>query len=180
MKRIFAASVLFVLLSIQSSAQSDAKGSFGLGVGFDHGGFGAKLMALPSRNLGIFVGVGYAIAGTGFNGGLQGIFNSSGRARGYVIGMYGYNAAIKVIGDEEFNKLYYGPSFGGGVMLSGRHNQYNYWSFGLLIPVRDPAFQNKLDELENMGVSMSAVPPVGISIGFNFGFRPSASAQASR
>jgi hypothetical protein len=170
MKRLFTIGLLICVVS--GFAQGDSKGSFGVGLGFDYGGIGARIMGQPSKNFGIFGGVGYVVAGVGFNGGVQGIFNSKGRATGYVTAMYGYNAALKVTGMIQVNKIYYGPSFGLGVRLASRRNDINYWNFAILLPVRDPDFQRDIDGLNALGAKLSSVPPVGFSVGFNFGFRP--------
>jgi len=71
-------SILFCLflISLQGNAQDvillprtiDAT-SFGIGAGFDYGGFGGNLLIYPHRNIGIFGGFGYALAGFGYNEG---------------------------------------------------------------------------------------------------------------
>ena len=40
--------------------------SFGIGTGLDYGGFGGNVMIYPQRNIGIFGGFGYALAGFGY------------------------------------------------------------------------------------------------------------------
>ncbi len=45
--------------------------SIGLGIGLDHGGFGGNVTYYPVKNIGLFGGVGYAIAGVGFNVGAK-------------------------------------------------------------------------------------------------------------
>ena len=149
--------------------ESFSKANLGIGIGLDYGGIGGRLSITPSRNFGLFGGVGYAIAGVGYNVGLNGLFNYKKRAQGYLTGMYGYNAALLVTGTVEFKKLYYGITFGGGLLLHSRNGQ-NYWNFGLLIPIRDPEFQNQITSFQNQGIDMSDVPPIGISVGYHIKF----------
>ena len=160
----------FILIPLCTFSQGDdSKVNLGLGFGLDYGGFGARLTGTPSKNFGVFGSVGYALAGVGYNVGVQGIFNAKGRVVPYITGMYGYNAALVVTGAIEEKKIYYGPSFGLGMKLVSKKNA-NFWNFELLVPIRDPAFQDKIDELKNMGAVVSAVIPVAISVGYHFGF----------
>ena len=99
-------SILFILslsLATTSNAQrtynphaSDPdKNALGIGVGLDYGGLGINYTVYPQTNIGIFGGVGYAIAGVGYNFGVKLRTNPS-RATPFVMFMYGYNAAIAV------------------------------------------------------------------------------------
>jgi hypothetical protein len=152
-----------------------SKANLGFGVGLDYGGFGGRFTGMPSKNFGIFGSLGYAIAGVGVNGGIQGIFNPKGRATGYVTGMYGYNAALAVknsvsTSSYAFKKLYFGPSFGLGLKLASRRNESNWWNFEFLLPIRDSAFQKDMDDFKSQGVKMTNVPPFAVSFGYHINF----------
>ena len=81
------------------SSERIEKSSIGFGMGLDHGGYGINLVLYPGKNFGVFGGIGYAFAGTGFNAGLKiklvGV-NHKTHIYPYLLGMYGYNAAIAV------------------------------------------------------------------------------------
>ena len=96
---ILFAAVLFPLCAF--SQDDFSKVNLGFGAGLDYGGFGARVTGMPSKNFGVFGGLGYALAGVGFNGGVQGIFNSKGRAVPYLTAMYGYNGALVITGAIE-------------------------------------------------------------------------------
>jgi hypothetical protein len=146
--------------------------SLGLGLGFDYGGIGASLLYYPQKNIGLFFGGGYAIAGFGYNAGLKLKLSNEKPTvvSPFIMAMYGYNAAVAVSGNSSFDKLFYGPSFGAGIDIrSKRPNSKGYLSIALLIPVRNPDVNNYINDLQtNDGVSFSNLPPVGISIGYRF------------
>jgi hypothetical protein len=145
--------------------------NFGLGGGFDYGGFGAQMQVRPLPGLAFFGGGGYAVVGFGWNVGAMGRLLPDARWCPYGIGMYGYNAAIAVRGASQYNKLYYGLSFGLGVEMHRRDNPDNFWRFEFLLPVRDPAFQEDIDALKrNPLIDVSSEPPdFGIGVGYHFG-----------
>jgi hypothetical protein len=149
------------------------KTSLGLGIGMDHGGFGMNIVTYPGRNVGLFAGVGYAIAGVGFNGGLKIRFvpeSSTKSTHFYITGMYGYNAAIKVVDLPDFNKLFYGPTVGMGIDFGPRPGGKGYFSIGLLLPIRSAEVDDYMEELQyNYGVIFeNDLPPVGISLSYRF------------
>jgi len=151
--------------------------SLGLGMGFDYGGFGGNLLFYPQQNIGLFAGVGYAIAGTGFNAGIKArLLNKKGnqKLRPYLMAMYGYNAAIAVSGAEQYNKLFYNFSFAVGFDYCRNPTlKKNFWSFALTIPVRGEEVQEYMDDLkDNHGVEFkNSLPPVGVSIGYHIVFK---------
>jgi hypothetical protein len=155
-----------------SSAKNDVI-SFGLGIGLDHGGFGANLIFYPQKNIGLFAGGGVALAGFGFNGGIKLRLlpkGGSSAVHPYVEAMYGYNAAIYISDGPQYNKLFYGPTLGIGIDThSKKPGTRGYWSFALLIPIRSPDVQNYINSLQNDGVSFSNnLIPIGFSIGYKF------------
>jgi hypothetical protein len=147
--------------------------TLGPGMGFDYGGFGFSMTVYPQKNIGLFAGGGYALAGFGFNAGLKIRFvsdQSVKRTNIYLIGMYGYNAAIKVSGASDYDKLFYGPTFGIGLDYRNRPGCSGYWSIALLIPVRNSEVSDYMDDLENNhGVDFkTGLVPIGISVGYKF------------
>jgi hypothetical protein len=175
-------SILFILslcLATASNAQrtfnphaaDPDKNALGVGLGLDYGGIGINYTLYPQTNIGLFGGVGYALAGVGYNFGVKLRTNPS-RATPFVMFMYGYNAAV-VVKDggpgTNFNKIFYGPSAAIGVDLKSR-NGNGYWSLALTIPFRSPDVDNYMNDLTtNDGVSFPNKPlPIGFSVGYKF------------
>src|SRR5690242_6889821 len=89
--------------------------NFGLGLGFDFGGLGARAMVLPVKSLGIFGAAGYNFQRPAFNAGaLYRLFPEKTLTPTF-LGMYGYNGVIIIHGGNQYNKTYYGPTIGTGV-----------------------------------------------------------------
>jgi len=168
------------LLSGQTKAQEEIpevaqfdKISIGIGGGLDYGGFGGSLLMYPAKSVGLFAGAGYAFAGMGVNAGAKIRFISKTpvpRTTPYIMGMYGYNAVIAVYGANEYNKFFYGPSFGIGIDFPKRFERNGYWSIALLVPVRGPEAKNYMNELEtNHGIDFKiGLLPVAFSFGYKF------------
>jgi len=147
------------------------KSSFGIGGGFDFGGLGANVLVYPGKNVGLFGGVGYALGGIGYNAGAKfRIISKKHNTDPYAIIMYGYNAAIKVTGASQYNKLFYGPSFGIGLDFHPKHTERSYFSMALLVPIRSSAVNEYMDDLKNNhGVEFkNELLPVAFSIGYRF------------
>lgn len=147
------------------------KVNLGIGAGLDYGGLGADLLFYPHQNVGLFAGAGYAIAGFGFNAGVKYRFIPKKQPSGiapYAIAMYGYNAAVAVSGASQFNKLFYGPSFGAGLDFGLRPGRRGYWSAALLVPIRSSEAKEYIEDLENNeGVEFGiGLLPVAFSIGY--------------
>lgn len=141
--------------------------SLALGGGLDYGGFGANLLAYPHDNVGAFVGVGYALAGLGTNAGIKIRFNSPTNRRGYLLAMYGYNAAIVVSNVQDYKKLFYGPSFGAG--MDFKPGLGGHWSLGVMIPIRSADVDSYINTLRGQGASFkNTLLPFTISVGFRF------------
>jgi hypothetical protein len=170
--------LLFISISVQSQNSTNEtymhdKLSFGLGAGLDFGGFGGNLLFYPQKNVGLFAGAGYAIAGFGYNFGAKIRFvkeDQQPKIAPYITAMYGYNAAIAVTNATDFNKLFYGPSFGAGVDFKSKPEAKGYWTMGLLIPLRSADVDDYMDDLEdNHGVEFkSGLLPIAISVGYRF------------
>lgn len=147
--------------------------AIGLGAGLDHGGFGGNLTFYPMKSLGIFGGVGYALAGVGFNAGVKYRYipkKADARVRPFALAMYGYNAAVVVLNASQYNKMFYGPTLGAGIDLLGKAQRRGYWSFGVFVPIRKAEVKEYMEDLENsLGVDFSnTLFPVAVSIGYRF------------
>jgi len=145
--------------------------NLGVGFGLDYGGIGFSLLVYPQRNIGLFAGGGYAIAGMGYNVGVKLRFmaeESTSKAVGYVTGMYGYNAAVSVQNASDLNKLFYGFTLGAGVDLRSKTKKGGYWSLAVFLPFRSSEIDSYLNELEtNYGVEVkNGFLPITISIGY--------------
>ena len=165
------------LLQHAAMATGDTTGiektSAGLGFGMDFGGFGFNFHHYIHKNVGLFAGVGYALADVGFNGGIKGRFLTGERTFGvfpFIEAMYGYNAAIVVENASEFNKMYYGPTFGVGLDWKPKPVSKGCWTIALLIPMRSDDVDAYMNDLEaNHGVVFkSDLPPVGFSFGYRW------------
>jgi hypothetical protein len=147
--------------------------NIGPGFGFDYGGIGANLMVYPQKNIGIFFGGGYAIAGFGYNTGIKLRLSPDGgkSVTPFLTAMYGYNAAVAISGSPEYNKLFYGPTFGLGIDIRSRKpSSLGYLSIALMVPIRNADAQNYIDFLKTQyGASFTNdLIPIGFSIGYKF------------
>jgi hypothetical protein len=179
-KTVFLILTLFCVITNGSKATNGLNSnnsidhtSISIGVGMDHGGFGGKFLVYPQNNFGLFVGAGYAIAGFGINCGFKvRLINEKKQSKisPYLIGMYGYNAAIAVTNADQYNKLFYGPTFGIGLDFRPNPESIGYWSFALLLPIRSSEVNNYIDDLKNNhGVEFkNGLVPIGISFGYRF------------
>lgn len=147
-------------------------GSFGVGFGQDYGGIGARLTFLPDQHVGIFGSVGYIFAGVGYNVGVMARIQPEEKVVPTFSIMYGYNAAIKVSGAPQYDKIYYGASIGAGIVSKSSRQPTNYWHFGLILPFRPSEFDTDFDTLKSNPsiVGLEKPWPVTISIGYHFSF----------
>jgi hypothetical protein len=141
--------------------------SLGLGLGIDYGGIGGKFTFAPAKHFVLFAAVGYNFNNAGFNGGMIFRMAPEKKVSPFATVMYGYNAVIVVQGVEQANKTYYGPTFGFGIELKAKSN--NFWNFGVNIPVRSGEYKDDFDALDrNPDIDMTAPFPVAISVGYHF------------
>jgi hypothetical protein len=164
------------LLIAQTNTQDPRKPdivNFGPGIGFDYGGLGVNFMVYPQKNIGIFFGGGYALAGFGYNTGVKlRISPDNGTVvNPFLTAMYGYNAAVVIPDNTQLNKLFYGPTIGVGLDIRSRKpSSKGYLSLALMVPLRNSDPQNYMDFLKNeYGVSFANdLLPVGFSVGYKF------------
>ena len=116
---IFLLCLLFVSTSIRVSGQQVAEPPphtyLGLGLGQDFGGIGFRVDVLPEDHISLFAGLGYALAGFGYNVGAHARLLPGHKVCPYVTAMYGYTAVITVKNASQYDKIYYGPTFGAGL-----------------------------------------------------------------
>ncbi len=146
--------------------------SLGIGLGQNFGGIGGNLLFYPQQNIGFFGGLGYAMAGAGYNVGTKVRFFSkkNPRTNFYLTGMYGYNAAVTVKNENQYNKMFYGPTFGLGIDTGKRSYKKGYWTMALLFPFRDTEVDDYFNDLEdNHGVKFeNSLLPFTFSFGYHF------------
>ncbi len=147
------------------------KTSLGIGIGLDYGGIGGNLLYYPHKNVGVFAGVGHALAGLGYNIGVKARLLPSkpgGKIAWHLMAMYGYNAAVYVQGGTQYNKLFYGPSFALGFDHKKSPEKRGYWSLDIILPIRSSEVQDYFDDLkENHNVEFkNGLFPIGISFGY--------------
>jgi hypothetical protein len=120
--------------------------------------------------VGVFGGIGYAIAGVGVNAGVKlRIPSKKHYTDPYFLAMYGYNAAIKIKGASEYNQFYYGPSFGFGLDFRLKQMQKGFWTMALIVPVRKSEVNDYMDYLEGLGADFkNGLSPVMLSFGYHF------------
>jgi hypothetical protein len=143
--------------------------SAGFGLGLDYGGLGLNLTVYPQENIGLFGGFGYALAGVGYNAGVKlRLLPGHSQVRPFLTGMYGYNAAVYVANSMQYDKLFYGPSFGAGVDIGAMREGRGYLSLAILIPIRSPDVDNYINSLKtNYGVTFNnTLLPIAFSIGY--------------
>ncbi len=158
----------------QEQVQEEAKlikSHVGFGMGMDYGGFGGRFTVLPTQRLGVFGALGYNLLGLGFNAGANFRISPRKQICPYVGAMYGYNAVIKVTGEETFDHTYYGPTFNFGLEFWSSVNP-RFFNLELLLPLRASAYYDDYKYLkDDLGVKFAAPPiPIGITLGYHFAF----------
>ena len=75
-----------------------------------------------------------------YNLGLRKDFKSKSMTQFYLMGMYGTNAAIKVVGLPAYDRLYTGVSFGCCIKINSRKTAGNHWDIGILVPAKSELY----------------------------------------
>jgi hypothetical protein len=170
---------LFVALSFSVYAQSEnpyadeeSSGSvnFGVGLGLSYGGIGARLSVFPISHVGAFGAIGYNFHKAGYN--IGGIFRMLPEKKvcPVLMGMYGYNGVVIVQGADQYNKTYYGPSFGAGAEIRF-HDGQTFLNLELLLPLRSAQWDTDVDNLlNNPDIEITRPLPVTFSIGYHTKF----------
>lgn len=145
--------------------------NFGFGLGLDYGGLGAKVSVLPIKQLALFAGLGYNFHKAGVNFGVTGRIPRDGRVVPVFTGMYGYNGVIVIQGASQFNKTYYGPTFGGGVEIHSNRRE-DFVNLQLFVPIRSQAFYDDWEAIKNNPafVINTSPLPIAFCVGYHFKF----------
>jgi hypothetical protein len=168
---------LFLVLSAGLKAQEAATPTpvssdhlyLGIGAGLDHGGFGVRADVPVTNGIALFLGVGYALVGPGWNLGALYRFKTASNVRAYATALYGYNGVIMVQDAEQYNDVYYG--FSGGFGLEFRNPRTsNFFRMAVLVPFRSAEFWSDWNDLkDNKGIEVKQGPlPVAFSVGYHF------------
>jgi hypothetical protein len=123
--------------------------TLGIGIGQEFGGIGGNIFYYPQKNIGLFLGIGDALADIGFNSGLKLRLVSSKHKSifiPFIIGMYGYNTAVFITGTTQFNKLYYGTTVGLGFDFHAYQESKHYWTVSFLVPQRSSAVNDYIND----------------------------------
>lgn len=161
----------------QSSAATNEQGYkphfyIGFGTGNVYGGVvGVNLAYEPVKGLGISAGVGYYLAGLGYNGMVYYKFLANKKVNPLVYGLFGTNSVIKVVGATHYNKIYTGPGLGVGSFFKVGRNanrifvglQYAFWSQG---------FEDGITAVKNDPTVGEISNPNHVGINVGFGFAP--------
>jgi hypothetical protein len=171
MKRTILFIACLSIISFYAHAQnSRQKSFFGLGTGLDYGGIGGRVEFQPVGAIGIFAGFGYNLATPAFNGGISIKAAPGKRFCPVFVGMYGYNAAIKLrstYGSQGYT--YYGFSVGAGFELYNKSLR-NKLLVEILGPFKSSKFKSEYEAFKRQGYSFAKNPSdVYFSIGYNFG-----------
>ena len=171
---LIVASLLLCVSTIKAQDKQSSADIFTTGIGFgqDYGGLGVNLTVYPQKNIGLFGGLGYAFAGLGYNAGIKLRLlpnHGNGIVRPFVEAMYGYNGAVAIVNDDQYNKLFYGPTVGGGIDIGPGRARHGYLSLAILVPIRNSDAQNYIDQLRSMGADFPHdLSPISVSVGYKF------------
>jgi len=145
---------------------------FGIGIGLDYGGIGARFTVPLEKHLGVFLGGGYAISGVGYNVGARIKFSPEKSFTMTSSIMYGYNAVIKIINASQYDKVYTGLSIGLGFESKSARNPRNAFQAGLILPFRSTEFDNDFASIKrNNNITISDPWPVLVTFGYHFSLK---------
>jgi len=142
----------------------------GAGLGLPYGGIGGRYVFSPINSLSLTAGVGYNLLDVGYNVGIIGSLPLASRLRGYLFGMFGTNAVIRVEGAANTSESYTGFSLAVGVNLMSKGKTAGYWDFGIIVPFRSSQFNDDWDDIKNSGLYQVKIDPwpVLLTVGYNF------------
>jgi hypothetical protein len=166
--------IVLVISALKVNSQETAnfsKVNIGIGMGLDYGGIGGRLSYLPVKSVALFGAVGYNLLKTGFNAGGTFKFLPSKRLCPTIGAMYGYVAAIKVKGAEQYNQNYYGPSVSIGLEFKPAKHPRNFWNVKFIYPFRSHEYRSDLSNIKsNPYIKFENKPhDVTFSFGYHFG-----------
>lgn len=160
---------LYLVIAIAGTAQNNQALFIGPGIGFDHGGIGAKAEFQPMKYIGIFAGAGYNLASVGANAGMICNLLPNRRATPVITAMYGYNAVMKVkyLNGADY-AVYNGLTVGAGVDFKLGRTEKSKINVSLLFPFRNAAFFKDYNNIRQNGVIEQEIYPVAFSFGWNY------------
>jgi hypothetical protein len=147
-------------------------GDGGIGLGLDYGGIiGVRASFYPVSYMGIFAAGGWEMIGIGWNAGVLGRLLPADRKHGvrpYLKVMYGVNAATKVTGRDDYDKMFYGITTGIGLEARFGRAKKNGLNLDLNIPFRSPEYFATVDRMKKdpMVKMNNSTIPIAISLGF--------------
>lgn len=165
--------VAALILCMSVKAQEEQRFNFGAGLGLNYGGIGANMSFHPHQMIGISGHLGHNLAdvnaGIGFNlylGSPDKVY------RPVLKALYGYNAVIIIVDGSEYNKSYYGPSFGFGNSFRFGASKKHGFDVDLFLPIRSSEFKDDYDDLDNDPYVEDLTPywPITLSIGYHLYF----------
>lgn len=148
--------------------------SIGGGGGYEFGGIGGNLIFYPQRNIGVFVGVGWPLTHiVGYNAGIKlryAVDNNASVITPFFLFMYGYNTAIRYPNDNQYDKLFYNFTFGGGVDFRPAKSKLGYLSLTVYAPLRDPNAKNYINFINTFYAvgNSNKLFPLSVSLGYKF------------
>jgi hypothetical protein len=147
-------------------------GDGGVGIGLDYGGLiGVRASFYPVSYMGIFAACGWELIGIGWNAGCLGrLFPADGKhgVRPYLKVMYGVNAATKVTGRDDYDKMFYGVTAGIGLEVRFGRAKKNGLNLDLNVPFRSPEYFAMVDRMKRdpMVKMNNSTLPIAISLGY--------------
>ncbi|OFX18275.1 MAG: hypothetical protein A2033_17660 [Bacteroidetes bacterium GWA2_31_9] len=159
--------------STNENLKDGFKTDFGIGLGLDYSGiFGVKYTFFPIKYAAVFISVGYMNVDAGYNVGLQlNIlpYGTEFNLRPHIKFMYGANSSIHINGASQYNKVYYGYTYGGGFEFRfGRFKDVGF-DIDFSVPLRSNDFVKDYNKiLNNKTIIVYNYPPkLTIGIGFH-------------
>ncbi len=171
MKKLIFFSLIIISTVAFAQDEDSSPGDFGIGIGLDYGGLGARFAYAPAPKVAILMGIGYNLNGIGFNTGVAWRMVPGKRVCPILGMLYGYNGVIVIEGASQYNKTYYGPSMVGGLEFHSKNGE-TYFNVELLLPFRPQAFTDDWNAIKQSGtVQVKSNPlPLAFSIGYHLKF----------
>lgn len=172
MKKIILAITISVLFVLNSQAQEANSLALGAGIGLEYGKLGGQLIYQFDK-LGVFAAGGYTKGGAAYNAGFK-YFMPGGASKEiyYLAVMYGTNGFLlgeKPFGrEDEFEEIYFGPTFGGGIDIESKSGNF-YYNFAVLFPIKSGEFKRDREQIElDPASSNNFAHPISINLGINY------------
>lgn len=114
--------------------------SAGFGAGFDYGGFGTMATGYLTKNLGLFISIGWAFSEANYCAGIK--LRTLSQEKRYkavffLSAYYGFTSEPYFWENPEFREYVYGPAAGFGVDIYTEFDRGGYWSIALFVLIRE-------------------------------------------